>query len=115
MSLLTTLLYPKRTATPPPKAVRRICMERVVVHDGTPATAAQGNKQGCRPAAMTKVRMVLEQQTKPVTLMQLTKLAGVSRATAARALEKYGEIAGSELVANPQGVRQTTTYRSKMK
>ena len=115
MSLLTTLLYPKRTAPPPPQAIRLVCMERVVVHDDAPATAAQGNVQGSRPAAMTKVRMVLEQQTKPVTLMQLTKLAGVSRATAARALEKYGEVAGYEMVANPQGVRQAPTYRSKMK
>ena len=96
MSLLTTLLFPKRTP-PPPGATQ------VIDTNGA-------NRQGNRPAALMKAKRALEQRKEPVTLVQLMEIAGVSRATAARALKEFGEVAGAVPTHNARGVRAVPTY-----
>lgn len=101
MSLLTTLLFPKRTA--PPLAA-------------TPVIDLKGsNRQGSKPAGMLKARKTLDELKNPVTIMQLMELADISRPTANRALKEFAEVVGTVSVQTTRGVRELKTFRRKSK
>ena len=99
MSLLTTLLFPKRT-TPPTKAT-------LVADTSGP------NMQGSKPAGMLKARKTLDELKNPVTIMQLMELAHISRPTANRALKEFAEVVGTVSVQTTRGVRELKTFRRK--
>ena len=101
MSLLTTLLFPKRTAPP-------LITSQVIDLKGS-------NKQGNRPAGMLKARKTLDELKNPVTIMQLMELADISRPTANRALKEYAEVVGTVSVQTTRGVRELKTFKRKMR
>jgi len=96
MSILTTLLFPKRTKTP--------CKGKLVLDTDGP------NMQGSKPAGMLKARKILDELKNPVTIMQLMKLADISRPTATRALKEYAKVVGSVTVETTRGVRELKTF-----